>query len=143
VIPILNEYVNRCNGTFVEEKTGSLAWHYRNADPDYAQLRLNELRYNLSEIIRNKTGFEIIEGNKVLEVKSGRYDKGFAAKSLIGQDHYDFVLAAGDDKTDEMLFNALPDADYTIRVGLTPTSAKYNISDYKLFLKLLGKFVEL
>ncbi|MBK8883286.1 MAG: hypothetical protein IPN67_13145 [Bacteroidales bacterium] len=69
VMPILDEYVRRCNGTFIEEKTGSIAWHYRNADSDFAQLRLNELRDDLVEIIRHKTDFEILEGNKVLEVK--------------------------------------------------------------------------
>jgi len=141
VIPILKEYVNRCNGTFIEEKTGSLAWHYRNADPDFAQLRLHELRDDLSEIIRTTTNFEILEGNKVLEIKSGRYDKGQAAKMLIGNKHFDFVLGAGDDKTDELLFKALSDKDYTIRIGLSPTSARYNISEYGMFLQLLKKFV--
>ena len=82
VMPILIEYVNRCNGTFIEEKTGSIAWHYRNADFDFAQLRLHELRDDLAEIIRHKTDFEILEGNKVLEVKSGKYDKGQAARTL-------------------------------------------------------------
>ena len=141
VMPILNEYVNRCNGTFIEEKTGSLAWHYRNADPDFAQLRLHELRDDLSEIIRTTTNFEILEGNKVLEIKSGRYDKGQAAKILMGKKHFDFVLGAGDDKTDELLFKALAETDYSIRIGLSPTSARYNISEYGLFLQLLKKFV--
>ncbi len=141
VIPILNEYVNRCNGTFIEEKTGSIAWHYRNADPDFAQLRLHELRDDLAEVIRNKTNFEILEGNKVLEIKSGRYDKGLAALELIGKKHFDFILAAGDDKTDEMLFRALSDAVYTIRIGLRPTAARFNISEYGSFLQLLKKLV--
>ena len=107
VLPILNEYVSRCNGTFIEEKTGSIAWHYRNADFDFAQLRLNELRDDLTEIIRHKTGFEILEGNKVLEVKSGKYDKGQAAKTLMNGKSFDFILAAGDDRTDETIFREL------------------------------------
>ena len=64
VRPILMEYVNRCYGTFIEEKTGSIAWHYRNADSDFALLRLNELKDDLANIIRHKTDFEILEGNK-------------------------------------------------------------------------------
>lgn len=137
VMPILKEYVNRCNGTFIEEKTGSIAWHYRNADSDFAQQRLHELRDNLSEIIRHKTDFEILEGNKVLEVKSGKYDKGQAAQTLIGDEHYDFILAAGDDKTDEYIFKELSDTAYTIRVGLSPTVARYNVFDFSSLLKLL------
>jgi trehalose 6-phosphate synthase/phosphatase len=137
VVPILMEYVNRCNGTFIEEKTGSIAWHYRNADSDFAQFRLNELRDDLSEIIRHKTDFEILEGNKVLEVKSGKYDKGEMAKSIMKNKNYDFVLAAGDDKTDESIYRALDEKAYTIRVGLNPSEARFNITDYSLLLRLL------
>ena len=48
---------------------GGIAWHYRNADSDFAQLRLHELRDDLVEIIRHKTNLEILEGNKVLAGK--------------------------------------------------------------------------
>jgi trehalose 6-phosphate synthase/phosphatase len=142
VRPILDEYVNRCNGTFIEEKTGSIAWHYRNADSDFAQLRLHELRDDLSEVIRHKTEFEILEGNKVLEIKSGKYDKGEAAKTLINRKDFDFVLAAGDDKTDEALFKVLNEKGYTIRIGLSPSVAKYNTSDLSLFLNLLKDLIK-
>lgn len=141
VMPILKEYVDRCNGTFIEEKTGSLAWHYRNADMDFAQLRLNELRDDLAEIIRHKTDFEILEGHKVLEVKSGKYDKGQAAAVLIAKEYYDFILAAGDDKTDEFLFQAIPDFGYTIRVGLSPSFARYNVPDTDSLLALLQTLI--
>lgn len=141
VMPILLEYVRRCNGTFIEEKTGSLAWHYRNADDEFALLRLNELRDDLVEIIHSKTDFEILEGNKVLEVKSGKYDKGQAAAALMENEHFDFVLAAGDDKTDESLFKSLPENAISIRVGLSTTFAKYNVSEYFLLIKLLNSLV--
>ena len=142
ILPIMNEYVSRCNGTFIEEKTGSVAWHYRNADQDFAQLRLHELRDDLSEIIRHKTDFEILEGHKVLEVKSGRYDKGQAAVALLVNQNYDFILAAGDDKTDEFLFRALPDSTCSIRIGLNPSFAKYNVVEISSFLKLLESLAE-
>jgi trehalose 6-phosphate synthase/phosphatase len=137
VMPILTEYVRRCNGTFIEEKTGSIAWHYRNADSDFAQLRLHELRDDLVEIIRHKTDFEILEGNKVLEVKSGKYDKGQAATTLMKNKHFEFILAAGDDKTDEAIFKTLPNSANTIRVGLSPSLAKYNVPDFSALLNLL------
>jgi trehalose 6-phosphate synthase/phosphatase len=140
VMPILTEYVSRCNGTFIEEKRGSIAWHYRNADSDFAQLRLHELRDDLSEIIRHKTEFEILEGNKVLEIKSGKYDKGQAVNTLMKNEHFDFILAAGDDKTDEYVFKALPESACTIRVSSSPSVAKYNVHDFSLFIKLLEVF---
>ena len=140
VLPILNEYVSRCHGTFIEEKTGSIAWHYRNADSEFAELRLHELMNDLAEIIRYKTDLEILEGHKVLEVKSGKYDKGQAANTLMADQNYDFIFAAGDDKTDEFLFNTLSDTAYTIRVGLSPSLAKYNITEIPVLLKLLEEF---
>lgn len=140
VLPILNEYVDRCNGTFIEEKTGSIAWHYRNADSDFAQLRLHELKDDLADIIRYKTDFEILEGHKVLEVKSGKYDKGQAASAMLVDQHYGFIFAAGDDKTDEFLFKALPETAYTIRVGLSPSVARYNVADIAVLLNLLEAF---
>jgi len=142
VLPILNEYVSRCNGTFIEEKTGSIAWHYRNADSDFAQLRLHELKDDLADIIRFKTDLEILEGHKVLEVKSGRYDKGQAANALMADQDFGFIFAAGDDKTDEFLFEALPDSANTIRVGLSPSFAKYNVPDIAVLLKLLEELAE-
>jgi len=142
VMPILDEYVRRCNGTFIEEKTGSIAWHYRNADSDFAQLRLHELRDDLVEIIRHKTVFEILEGNKVLEIKSGNYDKGQAAINLMKNINFDFILAAGDDKTDESLFKALSGSAYTIRIGLSHSLAKYNVTDLSFLLKLLKDLIK-
>jgi trehalose 6-phosphate synthase/phosphatase len=142
LMPIMQEYVNRCNGTFIEEKTGSLAWHYRNADSDFAQLRLHELRDDLAEIIRHKTDFEILEGHKVLEVKSGRYDKGQAAANILANDYYDFILAAGDDNTDEYLFKVMPDFAYSIRVGLQPSIARFNVADISQLISLLDALLQ-
>ncbi len=142
VLPIMNEYVSRCHGTFIEEKTGSIAWHYRNADSEFAELRLHELMNNLAEIIRYKTDLEILEGHKVLEVKSGKYDKGQAANTLMTDQNFDFIFAAGDDKTDEFLFSTLSDAACSIRVGLSPSFAKYNVTDIPALLKLLEEFTK-
>jgi len=77
-----------------------------------------------------------------LEVKSGKYDKGQAAISLMKDLHFDFILAAGDDKTDEFLFKAMPDLAYTIRVGLSPSLAKYNVSNFSNLLMLLKSFID-
>jgi len=137
VRPILLEYVNRCYGTFIEEKTASMAWHYRNADSDFAYLRLHELKDDLAEIIRFRTDFKILEGNKILEIKSGKFDKGQSAASLLENENFNFVFAAGDDITDEDLFRILPETAYTIRVGLNPSFARYNVKEFSILLKLL------
>jgi trehalose 6-phosphate synthase/phosphatase len=40
-------------------------------------------------------------------------------------DTYDFVLALGDDWTDEDLFKALPEGAYSIKIGFGATKARF------------------
>ncbi|HCT31350.1 MAG TPA: bifunctional alpha,alpha-trehalose-phosphate synthase (UDP-forming)/trehalose-phosphatase, partial [Bacteroidales bacterium] len=75
----------------------------------------------------------------VLEVKCGRYDKGQAALSIMKEKSYDFILSAGDDNTDEDLFKILPEHAYSIKIGKSPSFARYNAIHYQSFLKLLEK----
>lgn len=146
VYPVLREYVDRCSGSFIEEKNASLVWHYRNVDEDFVQVRINELKDNLSEILKDEPKLIMLEGNKILEVKSTAYDKGTSAMHLLSQKDYDFILAIGDDRTDEDLFSVLPETAYTIKVGSALSLAKYNLKSQKLiydfFESLTGSAVE-
>jgi trehalose 6-phosphate synthase/phosphatase len=126
IYPILQRYVNRCKGAFIEEKNSALCWHYRNAEPDLAFLRAIELREELAEVISNNLPLQIMEGHKVMEVKMTGYSKGTAATKILNNKDYDFILAIGDDKTDEELFAALPPSAYTMKVGKEPSVARYN-----------------
>lgn len=138
--PVLNDYVDRCNGSMVEEKYSSLAWHYRNADEDIALLRINELKDDLDEILQNEPILNIVEGNKVLEVKSVVYNKGTIASKIINKENYDFIIALGDDSTDEDLFKVIPENGFTIRVGCMPTNARFSIRDQSEAIRILSLF---
>ena len=142
IVPLLDNYVDRCNGSMMEEKTASVVWHYRNAEEDIASLRINELRDDLSEILRNEQGVHILEGDKVLEVKSIYYDKGTAANELIHRKKYDFILALGDDHTDEDLFRAIPGYGFTVKVGNKPSIARYNTRNQQEIIKMLACFAD-
>ncbi|NIP29195.1 MAG: hypothetical protein GTN99_00625, partial [Candidatus Dadabacteria bacterium] len=50
---ILEMYVDRTPGSFLEEKEFSLVWHYRKVDPSLAKVRVGELKYILIHIISN------------------------------------------------------------------------------------------
>lgn len=132
VYPVLKEYVERCPGSFIEEKNASLVWHYRNVDEDFVQVRIHELKDDLFEILKNEPKLIMLEGNKILEVKSTLYDKGTSALSLLQNKNYDFILAIGDDRTDEDLFAVLPDSAFTIKVGSEMTMAKFNLKSQDL-----------
>jgi trehalose 6-phosphate synthase/phosphatase len=44
---------------------------------------------------------------------------------------YDFIMAIGDDFTDEDMFKALPKRAFTIKVGLGKTRARYRVTNTK------------
>ena len=69
-----------------------------------------------------------MEGNKIIEIKKVGYDKGSSFLNLIQGQNFDFILAIGDDRTDEDLFKVLPEFAYSIKVGLVPSNAKYNLT---------------
>jgi trehalose 6-phosphate synthase/phosphatase len=140
ILPILHEYVIRCPGSLVEQKHASLTWHYRNVDQDIAAIKIHELKDDLSEILKNESKLQILDGNKVIEIKSIMYDKGTAASTFLKDEEYDFIMAVGDDKTDEDLFRAMPDNAFTIKIGSDPSLAEYSIKEQPMLYDLLDSF---
>ena len=140
--PVIEFYSDRTPGTFIEEKNFSLVWHYRKADPDLGNLRAIELKDELTSLVSN-LNLEIMEGNKVIEIKTSGINKGRAALNHIRGDDFDFIFGIGDDWTDEYLFEALPRNAVTIKVGIKNTDAKYNLESVKEVRKLISRMVEM
>jgi len=138
---ILQVFVSRCVGSFIEEKSYSIAWHYRNTQPDLGLNRSRELINNLSHLLQN-TMLQIIHGNKVVEVRMSGYDKGVIALKIVNESKPDFVLCIGDDTTDEDMFKALEGKAYTIKVSNAATAAKYTILSQQKVLPLLSQLVQ-
>lgn len=138
--PILELFVNRCPGSFIEEKKNTLAWHYRNTNPDLGFTRSRELRNSLLQLTTN-TPLQVIDGNKVIEVRLIGMDKGATAINLVGHFKPDFILCIGDDTTDEDMFRVLRDDGYTIKIGSGNTAALYTLWSQKDVLPLLRKFI--
>lgn len=134
--PVLETFVDRTPGTFIEEKNYSLAWHYRKTDPGLGELRANELSTVLKDLIANH-GLSVLQGNKVLEIKSSDVNKGKAANKMLINQKADFIFAIGDDWTDEYLFNELPKSAITVKVGIKKTNARYFIKDTQQVRDLL------
>ena len=137
--PILDVYTDRIPGSFVEEKEFSLVWHFRKADPEIASRKAKELMDNLVNFTAN-IDVQILPGNKVIEVRNAGINKGDAIRSFLGKEKYDFILALGDDLTDEDMFRSLPKSAYSLKVGLSQSLARFNIQDHKSTLGLLEAF---
>ncbi|RXE56682.1 trehalose-6-phosphate synthase [Methanoculleus taiwanensis] len=136
VLPILELYADRTPGAFVEEKEYSLVWHYRKADPVLASLRAKELKDHLLHLTSN-LNIAVMDGHKIIEAKSALINKGRAAHHWISKKPWDFILAIGDDRTDEDLFEALPESAYSIKVGQSASRARFNLTSQRDVLPLL------
>lgn len=139
ILPILDTYMDRTPGSFIEEKSYSLVWHYRKVETGLGELRANELmntlRYFTSDI-----GLQILPGDKVIEIKNIEINKGKATLSWLQDRQFDFTLAIGDDYTDEDIFKALPADAVTIKVGSQVSAARYYLRSHqevRAFLRTL------
>ena len=84
----------------------------------------------------------VVEGNKVLQIKSNKVNKGRAGNHLLNQIDYDEVFAIGDDWTDEFMFEELPEDSFTIKVGIRKTKAGYFLNDQQQVRQLLKRFAD-
>jgi len=136
IYPILETYVARTPGSFIETKDYSLVWHFRRAEKELGEMRARELVSHLQYLTTNMS-LQVLEGNKVIEIKNSGINKGKAALRWL-HEPYDFILAAGDDYTDEDTFDAMPESAYTLKIGFNPTIARYNVESWKEFRLLLS-----
>ncbi|MCK4789561.1 MAG: bifunctional alpha,alpha-trehalose-phosphate synthase (UDP-forming)/trehalose-phosphatase [Desulfobacteraceae bacterium] len=126
VRPILELYTNRTPGSMIEEKDFSLVWHYRRAQPEMAYVRAHELKDTLIDLTAN-LAVGVFEGNKILEIRNHSVSKGATARPWLDKEKWDFILAAGDDYTDEDIFTALPENSYSIKVGAGVSKARFSV----------------
>jgi trehalose 6-phosphate synthase/phosphatase len=141
VFPVMEAYADRLPGAMVEEKEHSLVWHYRMADSDQAELLAAELTDQLLRFVANQD-VQVIRGSKVIEIRPAAVNKGLAARDWLVKSPADFVLAAGDDVTDEDMFAALPEGAYSIRVGASNTRARFHVENVQEVVGILESLVE-
>jgi trehalose 6-phosphate synthase/phosphatase len=107
LLPLLEEFARRTPGAFVERKRSAIAWHYRSAEPEFGAFQARELLNELEEMLRRRP-FAVLRGNRVIEVRHAQTSKGHAAEEILRRHRdADFVLCAGDDRTDEDMMEAV------------------------------------
>lgn len=126
---VLDTYTDRTPGSFIEDKSYSLVWHYRKVEEGLGELRANEIINHLKVTVADK-GLQLMPGNKVIEFKNIEVNKGKAALNWLYGNHPDFIIAFGDDHTDEDIFKALPPEAYTIKVGSNISAARYYLRNF-------------
>ena len=143
VIELMQDYVATNTESFIEIKEFGLAWHYRNVDTQQGFKASRELLALLKNILYNMP-LQIVDGNKVIEVKHFMAHKGTTCKNNILCDEYDFALAIGDDKTDEDLFEQLTSGnEFSIKVGSGTTLAKYRVHSVEEVIAFLEQLCDM
>jgi len=137
--PMLELHRDRTPGSSIEEGEYSMAWYYRKTEPELAAVRVSELKDTLYSLTRD-LGLEVIEGNKFLEIKHMNVHKGRAVAHWLDQDSWDFLLAAGDDQTDEAMFTSLPEHGVSIKIGQAISNAGYFIESPEALRALLQEW---
>ena len=140
---LLEKAVEEVPGSFLEIKNSVLCWHYRLADSDYGGWRANELYTTLVQELANLP-VEITSGKCVLEVRAQGISKGkYVQKVLQGTSKEAFILCIGDDKTDQEMYQALPEHAISIHVGSSNEPTTYEINSPKEVRDLLNKIKEM
>lgn len=117
VRPVLEEYAERTPGARIEEKSAALVWHYREADDSLGEWQALELMSVLEDMLSGSP-VEILSGARIIEIRQQGVDKGSAFEHVSeAYGPFDFVLATGDDRTDEDIFARLPLEAYSVKIG--------------------------
>ena len=139
VKPVLEHFVERTPGSFIEEKEYSLVWHYRMSEPEFREWLAGELVALLEGLLAH-TDLRAYRGRMNVEVKPTWANKGALVERLLTmRDGSDFRFAAGDDRTDEDVFAALDAQAITVHVGFDDTRARFRVPDVAAVLLLLSK----
>ncbi|TLZ85942.1 MAG: bifunctional alpha,alpha-trehalose-phosphate synthase (UDP-forming)/trehalose-phosphatase [Methanobacteriota archaeon] len=134
--PVMERFLDRVPGSSLEEKDFSIAWHYRSADVESGTLAAKDLVDILTTLTAN-LDLQVLPGNKVVEIRRAGVNKGSHFATKLSRESWDFILAIGDDWTDEALFASLPPNAFSIRVGIAASSARLNAEGVAPILDLL------
>jgi trehalose 6-phosphate synthase/phosphatase len=141
IVDIIQSFVDKTPRSKLEMKETALVWHYRNVDGWLASIREQQLLVALIAPC-TRQNLQIMRGNKVIEIKSPYHNKGSEVRRILKNQSFDFILAMGDDTTDEDTFRELPGEAYTIKIGAISEIARYNLRSQTGTLPFLKRLDE-
>lgn len=109
VSQIFEYYMERTPGSFIEKKEESIVWHFRLADVAFGDWQARECQNHIADSFENNFPVHAIMGEKNIEVRPKSASKKSMAHNILSQyeDMKLFILAIGDEKADEDLFEYL------------------------------------
>jgi trehalose 6-phosphate synthase/phosphatase len=142
---VMQKHTDENPGALIEEKTTGLVWHYRQIVGPAAAVAAKRLIADLEELAKTHD-LIVVHGNNAVDVRISGADKGTAAIRWLRYGPWDFVLAGGDEATDEDLFKAMPPEAFTIKIGPDvryQSVAKHRLQNPAELLQLLSQLTDL
>lgn len=150
---IMDIFVQRTHGTYIETKGNALIWQFSDADPEFGFLQSKELEEHLHLILTGHP-VEVLRGGGVadgyIEVRPTGASKGNFLEHAMqvmrsSGAEPDFVMAIGDDNSDEPMFERIEGllhenshlSAFSVTVGKKPTAAKAYLDDPAAVMELL------
>ncbi|MBX2988325.1 MAG: bifunctional alpha,alpha-trehalose-phosphate synthase (UDP-forming)/trehalose-phosphatase [Bdellovibrionaceae bacterium] len=140
---IMQDYSERVPLSFVEKKSASLVWHFRQSPPDFAAFQARKLDDEL-QIGFSNLPVSVTIGSKIVEARAIECNKGSFLRWLLESEPAESsFVCLGDDHTDEDMFRALDTRGISIKVGHGETAAHCRIPTQEEVLPFLEELVAL
>lgn len=145
VTRLMEDAARRTPGTSVHKRRSALIWSYKGAPSEFGEYQARRLYYDLRSGLANLPVF-VEQRRKAIEVRPNECQKGHFLRWYLRNDptlKRAFVIAVGDDETDEDLFKSTNErGGISIKVGAGETCAQYRLEsrdDVSRFLEMLRR----
>eukprot|EP00178_Gracilaria_changii_P016566 TRINITY_DN47789_c0_g1_i1.p1 TRINITY_DN47789_c0_g1~~TRINITY_DN47789_c0_g1_i1.p1 ORF type:complete len:1001 (-),score=112.83 TRINITY_DN47789_c0_g1_i1:3275-6277(-) len=148
---LMQVYTERTDGSYIEEKSAGLVWHYLAADPEFGNWQSKEMHDHI-EVLTTPFDVQVVNGQGWLQVRMASVNKGTMVRRILDDlgETPDFILCCGDDRTDEDMFEVLSkevaatDSKlYTTTVGVKPSNARYYLRSVADVAMLIENIIEI
>lgn len=140
---LVTMYALGLEGSFLEQKTSGLCLHFKMCEQNNVSQTIDNLEKEISNHINvNKLPYRYKRTTDLIEVHFVTCDKGQAIKQFVSFQKDAFILAAGDDDTDEDMFAAVPRSAFTFKIGKKSTKAKIRVQNVSQFIDFLNQMAE-
>jgi len=108
LLKIFDFYTERIYGTYIEQRTYAVIWHYEKTNYKEYSWQISEVENHIRSIFVSNYPLRIIHKHDkhCIIVSSRNVNKGTIVRKIIEKDYYDadLVFCIGDDDTDESMF---------------------------------------
>ncbi|TMW67724.1 hypothetical protein Poli38472_007396 [Pythium oligandrum] len=137
---ILEHFTERTPGSLLDVKDCCYTWHFRDADPTFGLKQAKDLQLHFDQMLRDRpVSVVMCRIKKYVVIRPWRVNKARAVSRILEYESesphftwldFDFILAVGDERTDEDMFNVVQGSNcYTCTVGMKVSRAQYYLED--------------